>query len=121
MNLEDCSGCGLDGWQWQDNGWGSGVLGPSHLLRHHRHPDAARPDTRGRTLDRSRAAVPIDLSQDQAARALDGFDAPASTSTSSATLKVLDWNTHHGVGTDGKYNLTRIATTSPAAAPTSCR
>jgi acid phosphatase len=28
MNLEDCSGCGLQGWGWQDNGWGVGVLGP---------------------------------------------------------------------------------------------
>ena len=30
-NLEDCSGCGIQGWGWQDNGWGTGVLGP--LLR----------------------------------------------------------------------------------------
>ncbi len=28
MNLEECSGCGLNGWKWQDNGWGQGVLGP---------------------------------------------------------------------------------------------
>lgn len=28
INLEDCSGCGLSGWGWQDNGWGVGVLGP---------------------------------------------------------------------------------------------
>ena len=28
MNLEDCSGCGIQGWGWQDNGWGVGVLGP---------------------------------------------------------------------------------------------
>jgi hypothetical protein len=28
MNLEDCGGCGLSGWGWQDNGWGVGVLGP---------------------------------------------------------------------------------------------
>jgi hypothetical protein len=28
VNLEDCSGCGLGGWGWQDNGWGVGVLGP---------------------------------------------------------------------------------------------
>lgn len=28
-NLEDCSGCGLSGWGWQDNGWGSGVMGPA--------------------------------------------------------------------------------------------
>jgi hypothetical protein len=28
VNLEDCSGCGLDGWGWQDNGWGVNVMGP---------------------------------------------------------------------------------------------
>lgn len=28
VNLEDCSGCGVSGWGWQDNGWGVGVLGP---------------------------------------------------------------------------------------------
>src|SRR4030095_5246883 len=28
VNLEDCSGCGLRGWGWQDNGWGVGVAGP---------------------------------------------------------------------------------------------
>jgi PKD repeat protein len=28
VNLEDCSGCGIQGWGWQDNGWGVGVMGP---------------------------------------------------------------------------------------------
>jgi hypothetical protein len=28
VNLEDCSGCGIRGWGWQDNGWGVGVMGP---------------------------------------------------------------------------------------------
>lgn len=28
VNIEDCSGCGLSGWGWQDNGWGIGVNGP---------------------------------------------------------------------------------------------
>jgi phosphoesterase family protein/IPT/TIG domain-containing protein len=28
INLEDCLGCGLSGWGWQDNGWGVGVFGP---------------------------------------------------------------------------------------------
>ena len=28
VNLEDCSGCGLSGWGWQDNGYGINVLGP---------------------------------------------------------------------------------------------
>jgi hypothetical protein len=27
-NLENCSGCGLRAWGWQDNGWGVGVMGP---------------------------------------------------------------------------------------------
>lgn len=29
VNLEDCSGCGLSGWGWQDDGWGVNVLGPT--------------------------------------------------------------------------------------------
>jgi acid phosphatase type 7 len=28
VNLEDCSGCGVSGWGWQDNGYGAGVSGP---------------------------------------------------------------------------------------------
>jgi hypothetical protein len=28
FNLEACSGCGLANWGWEDNGWGSGVMGP---------------------------------------------------------------------------------------------
>jgi hypothetical protein len=28
VNLEECNGCGVSSWGWQDNGWGSGVLGP---------------------------------------------------------------------------------------------
>lgn len=28
VNLEECSGCGLMGWGWQDNGAGANVLGP---------------------------------------------------------------------------------------------
>src|SRR5687768_5045036 len=28
VNLEDCMGCMLSAWGWQDNGWGVGVLGP---------------------------------------------------------------------------------------------
>ena len=28
VNLQDCSGCTVQGWGWQDNGYGVGVLGP---------------------------------------------------------------------------------------------
>jgi hypothetical protein len=34
VNLEACSGCGLSGWGWQDNGWGTGVLGPLVYFAH---------------------------------------------------------------------------------------
>jgi len=27
INLQDCSGCSVSGWGWQDNGYGTGVLG----------------------------------------------------------------------------------------------
>jgi hypothetical protein len=27
--LEDCGGCGVSAWGWQDNGYGTGVLGPT--------------------------------------------------------------------------------------------
>ncbi len=28
VNLEQCNGCGVQGWGWEDNGWGVNVLGP---------------------------------------------------------------------------------------------
>jgi hypothetical protein len=28
LGIEDCSGCGVSGWGWNDNGYGTGVLGP---------------------------------------------------------------------------------------------
>ena len=36
--------------------------------------------------------------------------APEPTTTTSTTLRVVHWNTAHGKGTDGKYNIDRIAT-----------
>lgn len=35
---------------------------------------------------------------------------PSSPSGGAASLRVLEWNTHHGVGSDGVYDLDRIAT-----------
>ena len=36
--------------------------------------------------------------------------APAPPSTTGVKLRVLQWNIHHGVGTDGKYDIDRQAT-----------
>jgi hypothetical protein len=49
VNLEDCSGCGLSGWGWQDDGYGTGVMGPlisfgtsgTHTLRIQARDDGA--------------------------------------------------------------------------------
>ena len=35
--------------------------------------------------------------------------APAPSTSSGSTLKVLHWNIHYGIGTDGRYNIARIA------------
>ena len=39
VGIEDCSGCGVSGWGWQDNGYGTGVLGPAGVLRGDRPAD----------------------------------------------------------------------------------
>src|SRR5687767_2549038 len=41
--------------------------------------------------------------------AADSGTSSSSSSTSGTLLRVLDWNIHHGVGTDGNYNIGRIA------------
>ena len=113
MNLEACEGCGLDGWRWQDNGWGYGVLGPTIYFAT-TGTQKLRIQTRedGLSIDRVLLSPSTYLKTKPPALSTSS-SAPASTSTStstsSATLKVLDWNIHHGVGTDGKYNITRIA------------
>jgi len=43
--------------------------------------------------------------------------APGPASPTSTSLKVLDWNIQHGVGTDGVYNIDRIAAAIARASP----
>ena len=33
VNLEDCSGCGLSGWKWQDNGYGTNAVADASTSR----------------------------------------------------------------------------------------
>jgi endonuclease/exonuclease/phosphatase family metal-dependent hydrolase len=109
MNLEECKGCGLKGWQWQDNGWGSGVLGPviyfattgTQKLRIQTRED-------GLSIDRVILSPSTYLTKAPSSTTT-ATSSSTSTSTSGTLLKVLDWNIHHGIGTDGVYNITRIA------------
>jgi endonuclease/exonuclease/phosphatase family metal-dependent hydrolase len=103
INLEECSGCGLRGWQWQDNGWGRGVYGPLIYFA-----TTGTQRIRVQTREDGLSIDHMKLSPEAVAPA----PAPVpttSTSTSGTTLiKVFDWNIHHGVGTDGKYDLSRF-------------
>jgi endonuclease/exonuclease/phosphatase family metal-dependent hydrolase len=119
VNLEECSGCGLSGWTWQDNGWGRGVLGPTIYFAS-TGTQRIRVQTRedGLAIDRIllspstylRTAPPATGGTTSSTQPATSSPTPApAPSTTSSTLKVLDWNIHHGVGTDGVYNITRIA------------
>ena len=52
VNIEDCSGCGVSGWGWQDNGYGAGVLGPEIYFATSGAQTHPHPDARGRSGDR---------------------------------------------------------------------
>jgi endonuclease/exonuclease/phosphatase family metal-dependent hydrolase len=126
INLESCRGCGISGWTWQDNGYGSGTLGPT--IRFNRTgTQTLRVQTRedGMAVDRivlspstymkrapggAAAPAPTPSSGGSSSGGDDEDDkASAPPSTSAKVLKVLDWNIHHGVGTDGRYDIDRIA------------
>ena len=99
INLEECSGCGLSGWAWQDNGWGVNVQGPLIYFAS-TGTQRIRVQTRedGLAIDHMllipETTVP---------------PPPSSGASSGSTqLKVLTWNTHHGLGTDGVYNIQRF-------------
>lgn len=52
INLEDCSGCGLSGWGWQDNGWGVGVFGqPIYFANTGPHTIRIQPREDGLSID----------------------------------------------------------------------
>jgi hypothetical protein len=52
FNLESCSGCGLAGWGWEDNGWGTGVLGPRiYFAAGGTHTIRIQPREDGLTID----------------------------------------------------------------------
>jgi len=115
VNLEPCNGCGLDGWKWQDNGYGWGVYGPNiyfattgtQKLRVQTREDGMSIDQIILSPSKYLKSKPPEISTSTSSE----FDvtSPSTSSTSGTLLKVMDWNIHHGVGTDGGYNISRIA------------
>jgi endonuclease/exonuclease/phosphatase family metal-dependent hydrolase len=108
--LEDCSGCGVSGWVWQDNGYGKGVLGPMVYFASS-GPQTLRIQTRedGLALDEVILSPKKYASVPPSTPSSDKDGTPTGSTTTNA-LRVLQWNVHHGgVGTDGKYDPNRIA------------
>ena len=115
VNLEECKGCGLKrGWAWQDNGWGRGVPGP-HIYFAKTGPQTLRVQTRedGLSIDQIVLSPSTYLETRPPAQTAEGgpdgdTDSPGPNPTKT-TLEVLHWNIHHGVGTDGDYDIDRVA------------
>jgi endonuclease/exonuclease/phosphatase family metal-dependent hydrolase len=114
VNLEDCNGCGLSGWRWQDNGWGVGVLGPlvyfsttgTQTMRVQTREDGLSIDQIILSPAEHLSTAPTSLeTPTNVAPAPEPAPQPA---TGSTLLKVFDWNIHHGVGTDGVFSLERF-------------
>ena len=98
VNLEDCSGCGLSGWKWQDNGYGTNAVAEPVYF--------ATTGTQRMRIQTREDGLSID--QIQLIPGAVPQDSPTTTSTPSSVLKVFDWNTHHGIGTDGRYDIARF-------------
>jgi endonuclease/exonuclease/phosphatase family metal-dependent hydrolase len=148
VSLEDCSGCGVQGWGWQDNGYGAGVLGPlvffaqsgPQTLRVQQREDGISIDqvvlSPARYLTVAPGAPKNDATILVAASPVPApvpvvppvvvplvvappVVAPVVPPTpgNPVRLRILQWNLHHGVGTDGRYDIDRIATAMAAMTP----
>lgn len=95
VNLEDCSGCRVSGWGWQDNGYGANVLGPNitfttsgpHTIRVQVREDGLAIDQIVLSPATFLSQAPGALKNDATIYARNqGSSAPADTGTPVATL-----------------------------------
>ncbi len=122
--IEDCSGCGLAGWGWQDNGYGTGVLGPlvyfaqtgAQTVRIQQREDGISIDQVILSATSYLTVAPGSTKNDATIVTEDG-PGPVVPSGNPVRLRILQWNLHHGVGTDGKYDIDRIATWMASMTP----
>lgn len=136
VSIEQGSGQGLYNWGWSDNGWES--LGPlvyfattgTQTLRVQRRedgisidqivlssskylttaPGAAKNDTTILTANSSTTDSGSTTTAPAPAPAPQPAPEPEPAPSGAVRLRVMEWNIHHGVGTDGVYNLDRLAT-----------
>jgi endonuclease/exonuclease/phosphatase family metal-dependent hydrolase len=121
LTIEDCSGCGVSGWGWNDNYYGSSTGSLIYFATSGTQTIRVQDREDGISIDQIvlspvlyRSSAPGDDKNDDTI--LDPATGKAVTATASGgavsgtPLKVMHWNLHHGVGTDGKYDINRIAT-----------
>ncbi len=146
VSLEDCSGCGVQGWGWQDTGYGAGVLGPlvyfaqsgQQTVRVQQREDGISIDQVVLSPARYLTMAPGTTKNDATILAAAPVLPPASVVPpvvpvvvvprvtppvvppapgTPVRLRIVQWNLHHGVGTDGKYDINRIATWMASMTP----
>ena len=106
VNLEECRGCELkNSWAWQDNGWGRGLLGPAIYFAKS-GAQTLRVQTREDGLSIDQIVLSPSTYLESAPR---GDARNGDGGAPDEQLRALDWNIHHGVGTDGDYDIERIA------------
>ena len=128
VSIEDCSGCGLSGWGWADNGYGSDgatitfAASGTQTLRVQRREDGLSFDQIVLSPQKYLSAAPGATKNDTTILDDGGDEVPAPApppppapepeppAGGPVKMRVLQWNLHHGVGTDGVYNLERIVT-----------
>lgn len=133
LSIERGTGLGLLGWGWEDNGWDSlgplvyfATTGPQTIRVQRREdgvsidqivlsaqqylttaPGAAKNDT---TIIVGGTTSPTPTQPAPAPAPAPAPPPPPPPSGSPVRLRVLHWNIHHGVGTDNRYDIDRLAT-----------
>jgi endonuclease/exonuclease/phosphatase family metal-dependent hydrolase len=122
LTIEDCSGCGVSGWGWNDNYYGSSTGSLIYFASTGTQKIRVQNREDGLSIDQIVLSPVLYRSTRPGANKNDSTildpatgkalttTTSTSTSYSGTPLKVMHWNLHHGVGTDGKYDINRIAT-----------
>jgi endonuclease/exonuclease/phosphatase family metal-dependent hydrolase len=139
VSIEDCSGCGLSGWGWADNGYSS--AGPliyfassgAQTVRLQRREDGISIDQVVLSAASYINSAPGASKNDTTILTPSGYTAPTSTPTEptpttptppiepspagGVRLRILEWNIRHGTRADGVYDIEGQATWMAAMNP----
>jgi endonuclease/exonuclease/phosphatase family metal-dependent hydrolase len=125
VTIEDCINCGVRGWGWNDNYYGTAVGSLIYFATTGTQTIRVQNREDGIGIDQIVLSPALYLTAAPGANKADatildpatglkaGTDTGGGTgsTTTGTALRVMHWNTHHGgYGTDGKYDIDRVAT-----------